>query len=148
MAETLKHYAHMLPKLEMVKSLNYAILAFVVLSISLFQLQKNFDFNICIINVKLFVLTYLECNYATRWILVVYAFYNLSECSSIYYAAGFIPVCYLFTLEDYVVSFFVCNTILITPSNFANCENSFKHTHFYLFKLSQCRIFFNCFTWT
>ena len=127
----------MLAHLEAIDVLNHTVLALIVNFVTGLQLFQNLNFDICIINIELFILTYFGRYNSLLGIFAVFTFYHLAKGSSIYDPHDFVAPCKLFTWLDHIETFPVRNRVLILPSNLANGIYAFIHAHFNSFKLCQ-----------
>ena len=127
----------MLPQLKAINVLNHAVFAFVVILVTGLKFSQNFDFYVCVVDIKLFIFRNFCSNNGPTWILAIYTFDNLTEGTSVYDLYNFIPPGQLFTLLHHVEPLFVGNRILILSTNLSNCVDSFIHTHFHFFKFCE-----------
>ena len=97
----------MLPKAETVDHVHQAVVAFVVFLERLPQFLKKSDFDVCIINIKLFVFGYFGRYYFLIWIFEVYTFDHLAESTFIDGPYYFVPVANLLALFDQILTLLV-----------------------------------------
>ena len=127
----------MLSKPEAVNHLYKAIKSFIIyITIITLKFIQDFDFNVCIINIKFLILANL-CSYNSLIrIFEINTLDNLPKCSFIYQLNDLVTISYMFSDSYEILPVFIGYLVLILSSNFANRIDSFKHPHFNFFKFS------------
>lgn len=109
----------MLSKIKTIQIFNYPIKTFNIANfflINIFKLFQNFNFNLSVINIKLFIFTNFSSNQPFLWVFHVDAHDNLTKRSLIDYFLDFVPIPKLLSYFSRVKPFFVRNWILVWPS--------------------------------
>ena len=127
----------MLSKPKTVKELNQAVFTLIVKLVALTNLVQESYFNICIVNIKLFVLTYFGCYLSMILIFIINALDYLSKGTLVNYFGNFISISKLLTYLYMVKAFSVSYVGLVYPPYLTNCIDTIIQTNLNLLKLSQ-----------
>jgi len=147
----LEYNYHVLAEVEVIFELYDAIIAFVVSALVLVlfvQLREEFDFNIGIINIELFVLANLCSDNTLHRIPVVDALDHLSKGALVDDFSDEVAVAQLFTNFCIIKPVFVGNGVLVFPPNITDGVNPQVVAKFDFFEFSQLMAeHFECFLW-
>ena len=136
--EHLKNDDHMLPELEAIEHLNDAIMALEISPV--LHPLKELDLNICIIDIEFLVFTNFGSNNFIAGIFTVDAAHDLAEGTLVYNLGYLIAIAQLFADLGIVVALFICNRILILPTNRANSIDLLINAQFELYLFEFCEL--------
>lgn len=138
--EVLKYDDDVLAEVEAVLELHYPLVAFVVRAlvlVHLVQLGEEFNFNVRVVNVKLFVFANFGSDDSLVWISVIYAGHDLAKGAFVNDFPHEVPVTQLFTNSRHVKAILVRYRVLVLPPNVTDRVNSQIVSQFNFFELRQ-----------
>ena len=114
----------MLPKSKTIQELNQAVFALIVKLVAFTNIIQESYFNICIVNIKLFILTNFGCYFLMILIFIINALDYLAEGTLVNYFSNFISISKLLTYLYMIKALGVSNVRLVYPPYLTNCIDS------------------------
>ena len=96
------------------------------LTLSLHEFFEKSYFNICVVDVKLFVFANFSGHNAFKLVAVIYAFYYLAKSTLVDYPNDLIAIAELLSDLCFIIALFVSDLILILPSYLSYSVNFFE----------------------